>query len=143
KASYIISIIINSVSCPFTVLLNMLVIMAVKRRPRLRTNSNILLVCLAVADAFTGLFGQPSYVLWRIFLIFGLSSNEKGQCRRYDRTCVCFVPSSDVDYFREAHSDQIYNAIKAQQLPQEEVERFSKENKALRTTVFVVGAFIV
>ena len=76
KASYIISIIINSVSCPFTVLLHMLVIMAVKRRSRLRTNSNILLACLAVADALTGLFGQPSYVLWRIFLIFGLSSSE-------------------------------------------------------------------
>ena len=54
----------------------MLVIMAVKRRSRLRTNSNILLACLAVGDALTGLFSQPSYVLWRIFLIFGLSSSE-------------------------------------------------------------------
>ena len=32
--------------------------------------------------------------------------------------------------------------IKTQQLPQEEVERFTKENKALKTTVFVVGAVI-
>ena len=32
--------------------------------------------------------------------------------------------------------------IKTQQLPQEEVERFTKENKALKTTGFVVGAVI-
>jgi len=30
--------------------------------------------------------------------------------------------------------------IKTQQLPQEEVQRFAKENKALKTTVLVVGA---
>ena len=33
--------------------------------------------------------------------------------------------------------------IKTQQLPQEEVERSTKENKALKTTVFVVSAVIV
>ena len=36
----------------------MLVIMAVKRRSRLQTNVNILLVCLAVTDALTGLTTQ-------------------------------------------------------------------------------------
>ncbi|XP_022794459.1 uncharacterized protein LOC111333190 [Stylophora pistillata] len=75
--SYIITIIINSVACPFTVLLNVLVIKVVMMRPRLRTNSNILLACLAVTDVLTGLFGQPSHVLWRIFLISGLSTSEK------------------------------------------------------------------
>ena len=30
--------------------------------------------------------------------------------------------------------------IKTQQMPQEEVERFAKDNKALKTTVYVVGA---
>ncbi|CAH3123632.1 unnamed protein product [Pocillopora meandrina] len=71
----IISISINSIACPFTVLLNVLVIIVVKKRPRLRTNNKILLACLVVTDALTGLFGQPLYVLWRIFLIFGLSSS--------------------------------------------------------------------
>ena len=214
KASYIISIIINSVSCPFTVLLHMLVIMAVKRRSRLRTNSNILLACLAVADALTGLFGQPSYVLWRIFLIFGLSSSETLKkvnvivmttlaydsclhlmlitferliaikftmqysnvindnklkitvlliwiislmCRisvvlKIDLatisigslitiSCIFFVVFSYVILYCETRRQQ--RKIKAQQLPQEGVERFSKENKAFRTTVFVVGAVIV
>ena len=68
-------IIINTITCPFTVILNLLVIKAVKSTPRLRTNSNILLACLAVTDALTGLFGQPLFVLWKIFQIFGLSDS--------------------------------------------------------------------
>ena len=42
--------------------------------------------------------------------------------------------------YRETRRHQ--KMIKTQQLPQEEVERFTKENKALKTTVFVVGAVI-
>ena len=57
-----LGIIINSIACPFTVVLNVQVIMAVKTRPRLRTNSNILLTCLAVTDALTGLTVQPLFV---------------------------------------------------------------------------------
>lgn len=33
--------------------------------------------------------------------------------------------------------------IKTQQLPQEEVQRFLKESKALKTTVFLVGAVVL
>ena len=32
--------------------------------------------------------------------------------------------------------------IKTQQLPQEAVERFAQENKALKTTVYIVGAVV-
>ena len=76
EVSYIITIIINSITFPFTIFLNVLVIMAVLTRPRLRTNSNILLACLAVTDALAGVLGQPSYILWKIFLLLGLSSSE-------------------------------------------------------------------
>lgn len=76
EVSYIITIIINSITFPFTIFLNVLVIMAVLTRPRLRTNSNILLACLAVTDALAGVLGQPSYILWKIFLLLGLSSTE-------------------------------------------------------------------
>ena len=33
--------------------------------------------------------------------------------------------------------------MKTQQLPQKEVERFAKESKALKTTVFVVSAVML
>ena len=214
EVNFMISAIINSITCPFTVLLNVLVIIAVKKRRRLRTNSNILLACLAVTDAFTGLFGQPSYVLWRIFLIFGLggseilkqfnvsvmatlssASNLHLMLVTFERliaikyamhysnvvtnnklkiavlaiwiigfvsgilvalkmylamlyiaslitiSCIVLVAFAYVILYHETCRHR--RKIKAQQLPQEEVERSIKENKALKTTVFVVGAIIV
>ena len=75
-ADSLIIIIINTITFPFTVILNLLVIKAVKTTPRLRTNNNILLACLAVTDTLTGLLGQPLFILWRIFLIFNLSSSK-------------------------------------------------------------------
>ena len=76
ELSFIITSIINIITCPFTVLLNVLVIHAVKTRLRLPTNSNIFLACLAVIDALTGVLSQPSYVLWRIIQLLGLSSRK-------------------------------------------------------------------
>ena len=51
-------------------------IKAVKGGLRFRTYDNILLARLAVTDVLTSLFGQPLYVLWRIFLMFGLSYSD-------------------------------------------------------------------
>ena len=212
EVSYIITIIINSITCPFTVLLNVLVIMAVKRRPRLRINSNILLACLAAIDALTGLIVQPSFILWKISLLLGagnsegilnfhnaflntavLSSSLHLMLVTFERllaikftmrysnviteknikiavtvfwtisfssgtfrllkmqliivrfvfililvSCILFIPLSYMILYREILRHQ--KIIKTQQLPQEEVERFTKENKALKTTVYVVGA---
>lgn len=63
QANFLIAIVINIITCPFTVLLNVLVIMAVKRRPRLQSNANILLACLAASDASTGVVVQPTFIL--------------------------------------------------------------------------------
>ena len=62
QVSYITNIIFNSISCPFTVLLNVLVILAVKSRPRLQSKPNILLACLAATDAMNGLAAQPFFI---------------------------------------------------------------------------------
>ena len=214
EVSYIITIIINSITCPFTVLLNVLVIMAVKRRPRLQTNSNILLACLAATDALTGLIVQPSFTLWKISQLLGTGNSEgfrdflsaslstvlicsslhltlvtferliaikftmrylsivteknikiavtvfwiiaisSGMFRLFKMqliivrlvfilvlvSCMLFIPLAYMILYRETRRYQ--KMIKTQQLPQEEVERFTKENKALTTTVFVVCAVI-
>ena len=211
-AGAIIVIIINTITCPFTVLLNVLVIKAVKSTPRLRTNSKVLLACLAVTDALTGLLGQPLFVLWKIFLLFGLSDsgtveicfsttvivivtasyfhlmlvtlerllaikftmqypniNDEKMKRAVlvawilafiigvfrvlkmsqvvhslslllTLSCILFLAFAYFVMYRETRLQQ--EKIKTQQLPQQEVERFNKENKALKTTVFVVGAVI-
>ena len=212
--SYIITIIINSITCPFTVLLNVLVIMAVKRRPRLQTNSNILLACLAATDALTGLIVQPLFILWKLSQLLGVSNSEgfhvfhsaslrtviacsslhvmlvtfkrllaikftmnylnviteknikiavtlfwiialsSGVYRLSNVqlqaelsiiavllvSCIIFVVFSYMILYRETRRHQ--KTIKTRQLPQEDVERFTKENKALKTTVFVVCAVI-
>ena len=214
--SLIITIIINSITCPFTVLFNVLVIMAVKKRHRLQTNTNILLACLAVTDALTGLVMQPSFILWKTLQLLGSSyqsstqlvsnsvfralsvcsclhlmlvTSERLVAIRFTRhypyivikrnikvavisvwiivifweqprlinqgvkrifnflvafvllSCVLFILISYVILYRETLRHQ--KKIKTQQLPQEEVERFAKESKALKTTVLVVGAILL
>ena len=187
-----------------------------KRRPRLQTNSNILLACLAATDALTGLIVQPSFILWKISLILGAGNSEgilnfhnsslytalyssslhlmlvtferllaikftlsylniiteknikrtvtvfwiiaftsgvfrlfgfqarilvRGTLALVVISCIPFVVFSYIILYRETRRHK--KKIKTQQLPQEEVERFTKENKALKTTVFVVGAVIL
>ena len=214
ELSDIITIIINCITCPFTVLLNVLVIIAVKRRPRLQSYTNILLACLAATDALTGVTAQPLYILWRTSQLLGITNsdiirvfhssslralslcsalhlslvtferliaikftmrypyiitNKKLKvaviaiwvyifsCEIFRRIttavsfnffislvliwCILFVAASHIILYREAIHQQ--KMIKIQQIPQQDVERFTKESKALKTTVFVVGSMVV
>lgn len=65
KVSCVINIFISSITCPFTVLLNVLVILVVKNRPRLRNKPilSTLLAFLAVTDALNGVTGQPALII--------------------------------------------------------------------------------
>ena len=167
-----------------------------------------------MTDALTGLFGQPLFVLWNIFQIFGLSdSGTVENCyatavivivtasyfhlmlvtlerllaikftMQYPNivngekmkravlvawilafisgvfrvvkmslvlrslsglfifSCILFIAFAYFVMYRETRLQQ--EKIKTQQLPQQEVERFTRENKALKTTVFVIGAVVV
>ena len=55
--------------------------------------------------------------------------------------CVIFIATTYAILYRESRRHEIQ--IKTQQLPQEEVKRFVKENKALKTAAFVVGAVLL
>ena len=218
QVNYIITIIINIITSPVTVLLNVLVIMAVIRRPRLQSYPNILLACLAATDVLTGLITQPSFILCGILQLLGMNESEVTLCSfhysvlrtlslcsclhlmlitcdrliaikftlRYPHLvttrsikvavisvwivslfpgvfrpinngllvtisfflvafafifCILFIVVSYVILYLEILRHR--KMIKTQQLPQEEVERFDKEHKALKTTVFVVGAVLL
>ena len=78
-------IIFNAITCPFTVLLNVMVILAVKRRPRLQSNTNILLACLAVTDALVGLAVQTSFIQWKTLQISG---GEGSYAETIHRSCL-------------------------------------------------------
>ena len=62
-AALIFNIIINILTFPFTAVLNALVMIAVKKKSRLRAHkSNILLALLALTDFMVGIFIQPSFI---------------------------------------------------------------------------------
>ena len=56
-------------------------------------------------------------------------------------SCIVFVASGYAVLYVETRRHR--KLIKIQQMPQEEAERFRKENKALKTTVYVVSALML
>ena len=58
-ATFVFKTIMNVFTCPFTILLNILVMIAVKTKRQLRTKSNIALACLATTDFIVGSVVQP------------------------------------------------------------------------------------
>ena len=214
EASFVLAIIFNSIACLCTVVLIVLVIAAVKRKPRLQTNTNILLACLAGSDLLCGVAVQPTFVIWKAFqlnafpnncmirdihnalfrfvsvaslLHLSLVTGERLLSIKYTMryplvvtvrnirvavvaawvfciaseigkeisyiykyfeylvalaliTCILFIVISYAILFREIRRHQ--KVIKTQQLPQDEIERYVKEDKAFKTTAYIVSAVL-
>ena len=68
-ASTLVFIILNTLSCPAIIVMNALVIAAVKKRRRLQSMYNILLACLAITDLIVGTITQPTFIAAEIFVI--------------------------------------------------------------------------
>ena len=66
----------NMAACPLTIMLNALVMVAVKTRRRLQTRPNILLACLALTDLMVGLLVQPIHITKTIFLLQEKEAHE-------------------------------------------------------------------
>ena len=71
--------IMNIITCPFTTVLNALVIFVVGTKPRLKTKSNLTLGCLATTDGMMGVIGQPLYIAWIITVLQGEANCKVGQ----------------------------------------------------------------
>ena len=71
RAVFIFRIAVNAVSCPFVILLNILVMVAVKTNRRLRTKSNVSLACLATTDLVVGLVAKPLQIVHYRFMLKG------------------------------------------------------------------------
>ena len=76
-AVFIFRTTVNAITCPFIILLNALVIMAVKTKRQLRTKSNIILACLASTDLMVGLVTQPLQIASYSFMIKGETDNSQ------------------------------------------------------------------
>ena len=68
--------VLNLGACPFTILLNALVMFAVKTKRRLQTHPNILLACLALTDLMVGFVVQPLHITKTIFILQGKHFHE-------------------------------------------------------------------
>ncbi|XP_078352293.1 octopamine receptor beta-1R-like [Oculina patagonica] len=81
--------VIELLSCPFTVLLNALVMVGVKTKRRLQTHLNILLASLALTDLMVGLVVQPLHVTVAILLLQGKRTDEV--CEITSAFLICFL----------------------------------------------------
>ncbi|KAL9960409.1 hypothetical protein ACROYT_G033861 [Oculina patagonica] len=61
-AVFIVRIVVYALTCPLVILLNILVMVAVKTKRQLRTKSNTALACLSMTDLVVGLVTQPLHV---------------------------------------------------------------------------------
>ena len=86
------SIILNMLTCPMTVFINALVIVAVIKKHRLQTAYNMLLACLAATDLVVGIFIQPSFIVGEMYLITGSSLTD--YCSLYNQTIFLFLSPS-------------------------------------------------
>ena len=71
SAVFMARIVVNAFTCPLITVLNILVMVAVKTKPQLRTTSNIALACLSTTDLVVGLLVQPLHIMHASFLLSG------------------------------------------------------------------------
>ena len=103
--------VLSVATCPFTILLNGLVMVAVKAKQRLQTHANILLACLALPDLMVGLVAQPLHITMTIFLLQGKDFHEF--CNTDLTFTISFVVLSFASFFHLVFiSGERYLAIK-------------------------------
>ena len=76
-ATFVFKTIMNVFTCPFTILLNILVMIAVKRKRQLRTKSNIALAYFATTDFIVGSVVQPLQIATFSLVLKGGETGSK------------------------------------------------------------------
>ena len=80
--------VVNIIICPFIIVLNVLVMITVKTKARLKTNSNITLCCLAFTDVLVGIIAQPVFTAVTILIMQGETSNKHCTLQRLSKIVV-------------------------------------------------------
>lgn len=85
SAAFLSVIIANSLVLPFSICLNVLVIIVFIKTPRLRNKYNTLLASLAGADILTGALGQPVFIIKQTY--------------RLTTKMNCFIENNDLFFY--------------------------------------------
>ena len=107
----VINIIILVATCPFTIALNVLTMIAVKVKTRLQSMSNIALACLAATDAMVGVISQPFYICAVITALQSEATSEVCQVQNVAIYSMNFFVFSSLAHLVLMSADR-YMAIK-------------------------------
>ena len=95
KTSLQLAVVVATVACPFTVLLNIVVIATIKKVRQLQTNSNILIASLAAAGLLVGAVCMPLTISLDRICIRKRHLHESPRCYGGAVHCLeCFILSS-------------------------------------------------
>ena len=92
----VFDIILLAATCPFTILLNVLTMIAVKIKARLQSMSNIALACLATTDAMVGILAQPVYIFLLIITLQGDTDSNACTVQNVSRYLMNFFCFSSI-----------------------------------------------
>ena len=124
------SIALNLGSRPVIIMMNVLVIVAIKTRRRLQSEYNILLACLAGTDLAVGLVSQPLFIAQEILFLSGASLVD--YCDFYRKTVFVFlVPCIESLLILAILSTERYIAMK-----------YSLRYASIVTTPRLIGAVV-
>ena len=124
------SIALNLGSCPVIIMMNVLVIVAIKTRRRLQSEYNILLACLAGTDLAVGLVSQPLFIAQEILFLSGASLVD--YCNFYRKIVFVFlVPCIESLLILAILSTERYIAMK-----------YSLRYASIVTTPRLIGAVV-
>ena len=126
----VLNIIILAVTCPFTVLLNLLTIIAVKMKARLQRMSNIALACLATTDLLVGFLGQPLFISFAISVLQCKSTTEVRRLQNSVKYPLNFFSFSSLVHLVLMSADR-YLAIK---------QSYNYEKTVTKTRVLIASA---
>ncbi|XP_073228398.1 uncharacterized protein [Porites lutea] len=89
--------VMSAITCPLTVVMNALIIIAVKTKPRVKTKSNIALACLSTTDLAMGVIGQALFISGVIAELQGYASST--YCLRKELGVLAIALSGNASLF--------------------------------------------
>ena len=89
--------VISAITCPHTVVMNALIIITVKTKPRGKTKLNIALACLSTTDLAMGVIGQPLFISGVIAELQGYASST--YCLRKELGVLAIALSGNASLF--------------------------------------------